>query len=164
MFLCECVKASVEGVSVLCAHVSMWVLECISARESVWLCICVKETCVNVSVCMWASKSVLVCESVCVHGYKCELWMCVFECMGECLYLTVWVHECVYVFSVHKEVCGVCECKNVYVYECACQILYQRMCVHVWRQHVRHCVRACICVCVHVTACRKRCLKCKDYF
>ena len=35
------------------------------------------------------------------------------------------------IFSVHKEVCGVCECKNVYMYECACQIVYQRMCVHV---------------------------------
>lgn len=54
MFLCECVRASVEGVSVLCAHVSMRVLEYISVRESVCVrvCVYVKETCVNVSVCM----------------------------------------------------------------------------------------------------------------
>ena len=54
MFLCECVRASVEGVSVLCAHVSVRVLECISVRESVCVrvCVYVKETCVNVSVCV----------------------------------------------------------------------------------------------------------------
>ena len=72
---------------------------------------------------MYQCVKVCVCIGISV---SCE---CVFEYMGECLHLTVWMHECVCVCSVHKEVCGVCECQNVYVY--AFQIVYQRMCLHV---------------------------------
>lgn len=52
---CVSVRASVEGVSVLCAHVSMWVLEKPvreSVYESVYICerdLCECE-CVHVSI------------------------------------------------------------------------------------------------------------------
>ena len=51
MFLCECVRASVEGVSVLCAHVSVGAHIC-------------KRKCVCESVCICERD---LCECECVH-------------------------------------------------------------------------------------------------